>query len=447
MAVTIILIFVFIALNAVLAASEISLVSISESRVSADAEAGNKKAKKVLYFMNNSTSFLSAIQIGITMFGFLNGAIASDAFSQKLVDLISKTNVSIHPDILRAVMTFVITIILTYFQVVFGELVPKRLSIRNPYKVAYATIGFIGAIAKVMRPLVWLLTASTNLILRMLGVNPHDEDNKITEEEIRLMLTSSEKKGVIDEDENEMIQNIFEFDSTVVSDIMTHRTEVSAVDVNISKDDLIEYIKNERYTRIPVYQDNIDDIIGIIHVKDAFRYFIKGESDEFNIKDILRDVHYVPESKNTSELFHEMKAKKIHIAIVIDEYGGTAGIVTIEDLIEEILGDIDDEYDVVETDITEVSKDEYIIDGLADIDQVEDILEAKLPVEDYDTLSGFILGQLGRFPEEDEKVSIEYGQYQFEILEYSDRVITTVKVTRLPDKIEENYDNSELSEY
>lgn len=226
MAITILLIFVFIALNAVLAASEISLVSISESRVSADADAGNKKAKKVLYFMNHSTRFLSAIQIGITMFGFLNGAIASDAFSQRLVDLITKTNVAIPENILRAVMTFSITIVLTYFQVVFGELVPKRLSIRNPYKVAYATIGFIGGIAKVMRPLVWLLTASTNLILRMFGINPHDDENQITEEEIRLMLSSSEKKGVIDEDENEMIQNIFEFDSTVVSDIMTHRTEV-----------------------------------------------------------------------------------------------------------------------------------------------------------------------------------------------------------------------------
>ncbi|CCV64416.1 Membrane-anchored CBS-domain containing protein [Alteracholeplasma palmae J233] len=431
----IVLIIVFIGLNAIFAASEIALVSVNENKVNADAENGNKKAIKVQYFMHKSTNFLSAIQIGITLLGFLNGALAADAFSEALVNSITNATSSIPVNILRPVITFLVMLVLTYFQVVFGEIVPKRLAMRAPEKVSYATVSIVKVIATIMRPFVWVLTASANLVLRIFGVKPGDDENQITEEEIRLMLSSSEKKGVIDENENEMIQNIFEFDNTTVSEIMTHRTEVSAVNIKITKEELIQFINSERYTRFPVYDESIDNIVGIIHVKDVFRYFSKKQ-ETFEIQNVIREAYYVPDSKNVSELFKEMKAQKIHIAVVIDEYGGTAGIVTIEDLIEEILGDIDDEYDDEEIEIEHVSNDEYLIDGLTDLDDVEDEIHANLPVEDYDTLSGFMLGQLGRFPEDDEKIVVEYNGYQFEGITYEDRVVVSVKVTKLEPKEE-----------
>src|SRR5690606_39086135 len=303
-----------------------------------------------------------------------------------------------------SVVTVLITLLLTYLQVVLGELVPKRLAMKAPEAVGYFFIGFLGLIATIMRPFVNLLTGTANLIVKMFGVNPEDNDDTLSEDELRLELNASQMRGLIDQSENEMIQNIFEFDSTTVSEVMTHRTEVSAIDVNSSKEDVLAYVTNEKFTRFPVYEGSIDQIIGILHVKDLLKTIETEKEVPFELRNIIREPLYVPESKNTRQLFVEMQESKTHIAIVIDEYGGTAGIVTLEDLIEEIVGNIFDEYDDDEDEISTIKDNEYVIDGLADIEEVEDILDAKLPVEEYDTLSGFILGQLGRFPEEEEHV-------------------------------------------
>lgn len=434
MGLQIFLIAFFIVLNGIFAASEIALVSASKRELEEDTLLGGKKAKKaqrVLKLVEEPTRFLSTIQIGITMFGFINGVIAADAFSKIISDTIANI-IQLDAVVVAPVVTFIITLILTYFQVIFGELVPKRIAMKWPEKISYLFVGFLSVIAVLMKPFVVLLTSSANLIIRLFGINPDDNDDTLSEEELILELNASESKGFIDSSENEMIQNIFEFDSTTVEEVMTHRTEVSAIKVDSTREELIEFVINEKFTRFPVYEETLDKIVGTLHVKDLLRYLAAHpDTNVFDIHEILRDPLFVPQSKNIRALFREMKLTKTHIAIVIDEYGGTAGIITLEDLIEEILGNISDEYDEDEIEIQAINEDQYEIEGLIDLDDVEDLIHANLPVDEYDTLSGFILGQLGRFPDPDESIVVVYGSYRFEVLSYEDKIIESVLVTRI----------------
>jgi putative hemolysin len=264
---------------------------------------------------------------------------------------------------------------------------------------------------------------------RFFALKPEEGERRMTEEEIRTIVEYSSRSGNIDEEESEMIQNVFDFSDTAVEEIMTHRTEISAINIKSTRKQIIEYVQNERFTRFPVFENDIDHIIGTLHVKDLLK-FLDNAEEKFSLKKLLREPYFVPDSKKTDELFREMQQQKNHIAIVLDEYGGTAGIVTIEDLIEEIVGNIQDEYDEDEEEINQIDAYTYEIEGLTNIDDVEDELEIGLPVEDYDTISGFILGQLGRFPDKDETVSIEFNNCVFEIIETNENVITRVKVTK-----------------
>ena len=446
MGLQIFLIAFFIVLNGIFAASEIALVSASKRELEEDKLLGGKKAKKaqrVLKLVEEPTRFLSTIQIGITMFGFINGVIAADTFSAVISDSIASI-IQLDALVVAPVVTFIITLILTYFQVVFGELVPKRIAMKWPEKISYLFVGFLSVIAVIMKPFVVLLTSSANLIIKLFGINPEDSDDTLSEEELILELNASESKGFIDRSENEMIQNIFEFDSTTVDEVMTHRTEVSAIRVDSTREELIEYVTNEKFTRFPVYEETLDKIVGTLHVKDLLRYLAAHpDTSVFNIDEILRDPLFVPQSKNIRALFREMKLTKTHIAIVIDEYGGTAGIITLEDLIEEILGNISDEYDEDEEEIQAINEDQYEIEGLIDLDDVEDLIHADLPVDEYDTLSGFILGQLGRFPDPDESIVVVYGNYRFEVLSYEDKIIESVLVTRI-EETEETTEDIEI---
>ncbi len=430
----IILIIVLIILNGILSASEIAFVSLSKRKIELDLKENKKRAKKaqrILKITEKPTHYLSTIQVIITMIGFISALIAASIFSDAFsVDIANKLGVS--EQLVYTGLNALITFILTTLQVVFGELVPKRLAIKSPENVAYSFINLLNAFDLIMRPFVWLLTSISNFIVRLFGVNPDDYDDTMTEEELRLELHASELKGEIDETESEMIQNIFEFDDTIVEDVMTHRTEVSAFDISSTREEVINHVTNERFTRFPIYENSIDHIIGTLHVKDLLIYINKNPDPKiFNLHEIIRDPLFVPQSINTRQLFKDMQASKTHIAIVIDEYGGTAGIITIEDLIEEIVGNIFDEYDDDSLEIEELPDDNYIIDGLADIEEVEEKLNANLPTEEYDTLSGFILGQLGRFPDPDEKVTLVYNNYRFEVLSFKDKVIEKVRAIKL----------------
>ncbi len=439
----IILIFVLIFLNAVLSASELALVSLSKRKIEFDLKENKKRAKKaqkILNIIEQPTSYLSTIQVVITMIGFVNALIAASIFSNEIaVNLASYFNVSLN--LMISILNFLITIFLTTLQVIFGELVPKRISLKSPESTAYLFIDLISLFKYIMKPFVWTLTGISNSIVRLFGVNLEDYDDTLTEEELRLELHASELKGEIDETESEMIQNIFEFDDTIVEEVMTHRTEVSAFDITSTREDVIKHVTKERFTRFPIYDGSIDHIIGTLHVKDLLIYIDKNpDPNIFNLNEILREPLFVPQSINTRQLFKDMQASKTHIAIVIDEYGGTAGIITIEDLIEEIVGNIFDEYDDDKEEIEELPNDQYEIDGLADIEEVDDKLKANLPIEEYDTLSGFILGQLGRFPEVDEKVVIVYNNYRFEVLSFKDKVVEKVKAYKIEQAIEKEED-------
>lgn len=414
-----------IILSGIFAAAEIALVIVSDNKINQDADKGNIRAIRIQKFSESPKSYMATLQLLIILIALINGAIALNTFSSYIILWFDSSLSFIEP----LVMLIVVLIVLV-FHVVFGQMIPRRLANKYPENLAYGVIGFVSFMTKIMFPIVWLLELISSLIGRIFGLDPNDGERKMTEEEIRTIVEASGKMGNIDEEESEMIQNIFDFSDTNVEEIMTHRTEISALSVRSTKSQVIKHVQNEQFTRYPVFEGDIDHIIGILHIKDLLKY-IDNVEEKFSIRSLIRPPYFIPDSKKTSELFKEMQRTKNHIAVALDEYGGTAGIVTIEDLLEEIVGNIFDEYDEIDDEIMKVEEGVYEIDGLCNINDVEDSIEAGLPIDDYDTLSGFILGQLGRFPEEDEAILIEYHGFSYEVLETEDKIISRVRVTKL----------------
>ena len=384
--------------------------------------------------MKDSNKFLSTIQIGITLAGFLSSAVASDAFSDRLITLAQTQFPNLSAATFKPIAMVVVTLILSYFTIVFGEMVPKRIGMAYAEKISYAVVHLINILSKLTSPIVKLLSASTNLIVRLLGIDPDQDTEIITEEEIRMMVDVGEEKGNIRENEKTMIFNIFNFDNQPVTDIMTHRTDMKAIDINSSPEAIREFLFNEPYSRYPIYEESIDSIVGVIHLKDILKTQKDGVFHDFDIRDIMRPAYYVPDSIYTDELFYDLQSKKIHIAIVVDEYGGTAGLVTIEDLLEEIVGEIFDEYDVEEDlEIEKVNDHQFLIDGDVPLDHVEQMIFIDLPLDDYETLSGFIVGTIGHLPTADDiNKTIVYNGYEFKILDVSSHYIERIQLTKLP---------------
>lgn len=340
---SILLLIVLIALNAFFAMSEIAILSINSKKIEKMAEEGNKRASLLVRITDDPSDFLSTIQIGITLANLLSSAVAAENFSVYFDQWLSFLPIS--PALLHSIVLVILTLILAYITLIFGELTPKRVAMKSPDSIALNAVSVLWVLYKICRPFIRLLTASVNLVLRLLGINPHDEEEKVTEEEIRLMVEAGEEEGAIEEREKDMIENIFELNDRRVSELMTHRTEVCAIAADSSIRDWVQVAKEERYSRIPVYRDNIDDIIGVVHIKDLISLLNEGTLDQHKLLDFLRPVIYVPETLYTTNLLKQFQEQKIHMAVVVDEYGGTAGIVTLEDLLESIVGEIDDEYD------------------------------------------------------------------------------------------------------
>ena len=425
------LLFVLICVNAFFASSEIAIISLNDNKIKKMAEEGHKKAKLIDKLISEPSSFLSTIQIGITLSGLLASAFAAESFADKLTNAVQATGIPIDGSILKIVSLIIITILLAYFQLVLGELVPKRLAMQKPEAISMFSIKPISFLSKIASPFVKFLTLSTNFVIRLFGVNPDADEERITEEEIRMMVDVGKEKGAIQLSEKEMIDNIFEFDNTIVSEVMTHRTDIIGISINSTLKECMDVTVNEKYTRIPVFEETIDNVVGILHVKDLLQYVSQSTStDKFDLKSIIRQPYFVPESKKTDILFKDMQKNKMHMAIVIDEYGGTAGLVTIENLIEQIVGNIFDEYDEEEKDIEKLDDNTFIINGAADLDSVKHYLEVELPIDDYDTLSGFVVGQLGRIPTEEEKPEVEFNGLIFRVQEVDEKRISKVKVCK-----------------
>ena len=419
-----------IALNAFFAASEIALISLNDNKIKLMAEEGNKKAVLLRKLLSEPSRFLATIQIGITLAGFLASAFAAESFADRLVNYLKTKQVPVSENVLKTIAVILITMILSYFTLVLGELVPKRLAMKKAEPISFFVAAPLNFLSVVAAPFVRLLTASTNFFVRLFGVDPNADEEQVTEEEIRMMVDVGEEKGAIHESEKEMINNIFEFDNKIVSDIMTHRTEIVGIAVSSSLKDVIALINREKYTRFPVFEDDIDNIIGVLHVKDLLQFLEDSAREDFNLKKIIRHPYFIPASKKTDELFKDLQSTKTHMAIAIDEYGGTAGIVTIEDLIEEIVGNIFDEYDEEEKEIEKLDENTFLINGTVSLDKAKDFLDVELPTEDYETLSGFLIGQLGRIPGEEENPVLEFDGVVFKVEKIIEKRISRVKVCK-----------------
>ena len=419
---------VLILLNAYFAATEIAYISLNDAKVSKQAKEGNKKAKQIENMLKNPSKFLATIQIGITFAGFLSSAFASDAFADDLAPILYNLFPVIGLDVWQGISIILITIILSFFTLVFGELVPKRLAMKYYEKIAYGTIGVIRGISIFTSPFVKLLTVSTNMVSKIFGVS-EDEEEIVTEEEIKMMIDEGEEKGTIEQEEKELLNNVFAFNDIIVSEIMTPRTDMFAIEINEDLNEILDKIDDYKYSRIPVYEENVDDIKGVLFIKDILKEM--RNSKKIDIRKIMREPYFVPESKEIDELFRELQKSKQQMAIVIDESGGTAGLITMEDIIEELMGNILDEYDDdEEIDYKKIDENTYLLNGSLSLYYIKKLLNVEIPEGDYDTLSGYLLEKLGRIPEDDEKVVIEDGDLTYKIEEYEDKRIKYVKVCK-----------------
>ncbi len=422
-----IILVILIFFNAFFAATEIAYISLNDAKIEKQAKEGNKKAKQIEKMLKNPSRFLATIQIGITLAGFLSSAFASEAFADELAPILNGLFPIISQEIWKGISIVIITIILSFFTLVFGELVPKRLAMKYYEKIAFATIGIVKAISTITSPFVKLLTVATNMISKIFGVSDSEEE-VVTEEEIKIMIDQGEQKGTIEQEEKELLNNVFAFNDIIVSEIMTPRTDMYAIEINENLDDILDELDEYKYSRIPIYEESIDNIQGILFIKDTLKML--KERNHVDIREIIRDAYFVPESKEIDELFRELQKNKQQMAIVIDEYGGTAGLITMEDIIEELMGNIFDEYDEEEVEYKKIDENTYIISGSSTLYDIKKIFDVEIPEGDYETLSGYLLEKLGRIPNEDEKPVIEDEYLTYKIEEYEDKRIKHVKVCK-----------------
>lgn len=432
MQITILIILILI--NAFFAASEIAFISLNDTKIELMVKDGNKKAKKIAKMLKTPSRFLATIQIGITLAGFLSSAFASDSFADDLAPVLYNWIPSIGFETWKGISIIIITIVLSYFTLIFGELVPKRIAMKKSEMIAFASIGVIHFISIVTSPFVRFLEFSTNIVSKLFGVTGNEEE-VVTEEEIRMMVDVGQEKGTIDLNEKEMINNVFEFNDRTVSEIMTPRNEIFALDSNLAMSEaILEIAEDYKYSRIPVYKENIDLIIGILYIKDML---LEQKNKNTKIKNLVKDAYFVPETKKVNELFSEMRKNKKQIAIVIDEYGGTAGLITMEDILEEIVGDIFDEFDEFENEYEKIDENTYILDGGMPIYECRKILNINIPEGDYETLSGYLIEALGRIPGEKEKPVLEIENIVYKIEKIKNKRIMKIKVCITDAKKEE----------
>ena len=390
---------ILIALNAFFAATEIAVISLNEKKVRALAEDGNKKAVKMLKIIEEPTQFLSTIQIGITLAGFLGSAFAADNFAEVLSAAISKAfNLSAdNTKIINTVAVVLVTLILSYFTLIFGELVPKRIAMKHKEKLANSVCGIISFLAAVLKPIIWFLTISTNAVLRLVGIDPHEKEEPVSEEDIVLMLDAGADEGSLDHDDIEYIKNVFKLDKMTAEDGMTPRKSVISISYDASDKEILEIIEEESYSRIPVYEDNPDKIIGILHACD---YLLKRNEKNFNLKSILHTPVFVPETVSLDVLFKDMQTDHNHLAVVVNEYGETSGIVTMEDILEEIVGEIWDERDEEIDEFKKIGDNTYKVLCTASLEDFREYFKLEDEEElDVSTVNGWITEITGIIPE------------------------------------------------
>ena len=433
------LLIVLILINGLFSCAEIAVLQVGDAKLRKLSEDGNKRADKLLRLTVEPAKFLSTIQEAITLAGFLSSAFAADSFAKPLTDVVLLTGLPVAREVIENVAIILITMILSYVSIVFGELVPKRLAQAYTEKIALSIAGILELASTIFAPFVWLLTASTNRVLRMLGIRPEDVEEKVSEEDIKLMLDEGTEKGTIETVENEMIQNVFEFNDLTVEDVCTHRPDVAMLYLEDTDRQWRKTIYSHRYAIYPICGEDDDDIVGVLDTKDYFR--LPDQSRGNVMKNAVDKPFFVSQNMKVSDLFATMKRTRKYYAIVIDEYGGMTGIVTVHDLIEALVGDLQDEDEVPEPDpIEAIGENEWIVLGTADIEDVNEKLKVNIPTEDADTFGGYLMGIIGTVPDDGSSFHLETDELNVDVAYIKNRRIGKTIVRK---KVKEDVDEQE----
>ncbi len=409
--------------NAFFAAAEMAMVSTNSSKIKRLADKGNKKAKMVLRFQTDSTKFLSTIQIAITFAGFFSSGSAAASLTEPLGTWLY---VSFNVPGAKEIAFVSVTLLLAMFTLVFGELVPKRVALHNPEKFSLLSVGIINFVAVVFTPLISFLTFSTNLVMKLLRMDEDDADEKVTREEIKSLIRRGQATGTLEPKEVEMINSVIEFNDKLAREVMTPKVNVFSIDYLQPIDNYLPELTQIKYSHVPVYEDDIDNIIGVLQTKDFLKAAIKDGFENVDIKSLLVEPYLVPESKNVGELLKEMQISKVHFTLLIDEFGGFAGIVSLKDLVEEVMGDLEDEH--IDSKVQKIDNATYIVDGLITIDELNDKLNLNLSSENYDTLTGYLIDIIGYIPKEDEDPTVEVDNLVFKIESIKKKRLNKVKI-------------------
>ena len=428
---------ILILINAFFAATEIAVISLNANKLRKLEEEGDKLAPKLLHMVEDSSGFLSTIQIAITLSGFLGAAFAGDAFAEYLTAWLLSLGVGIPASVLDTISLVVVTIILSYFTLVFGELVPKRIAMQKSMEMARLSCRVVSAIATIAKPVVKLLSLSTNGVLRLLRMKTDVEEEQVTEDEIRMMIDLGNENGAINEDEKELLHNVFDFSDQTVSDVMTHAADVESISVDATREEVLDTIRSTGLSRFPVYGEDESDILGVLNTRDFLVDWVSDGTK--SVRDLMRPAYLVPESLSADDLLRDMQIKKIHLAVVLDEYGELAGVITVEDLLEEIVGNIYDEFDPAEPqELEQLGENLWRVSGSLSVEDLAEELDMELPEdEDYDTVGGMLLSCLRTIPEDGSRPLVQVHGLELQAEKVEDHRIRSVLVRKLPDDTEE----------
>lgn len=424
-----ILLIILIFVNAAFAGAEIAVISMKDAKLKKMADDKDKRAIRLLDLTEQPARFLATIQVAITLAGLLQSAFAAENFAGPMVSFLVGIGVTVPENVLRTASIVVITVVLAYFTLVFGELVPKRIGMKKAESIALGMSGILYWLAKIAAPVVWFLSVSTNFILRLIRINPEEEDEAVTEEEIKMMLAEGKEKGTIPSEENELIQNVFEFNDITAEELCTHRRDVVSLNLDETIEEWEKTISETRFSRYPVCDDKLDDVVGILDIKDFYR--CENKDIAYIKENIIKKVLFVPESMKANTLFDKMRNKKEHFAVVIDEYGGLSGVVTIYDIFEVVFGDFDENSDDKPQDIEQLEENTWKIEGTCDLEEVAKILNISMPIDTYDTFSGFVCGITGNIPEEGEHFVIQWENLEIEVLNVKNHIIQNAIVKKV----------------
>ncbi|EAD3876400.1 TPA_asm: HlyC/CorC family transporter [Listeria monocytogenes] len=419
-----ILIVVLTMLNAFFASAEMALVSLNKNRVKSQAETGDKKAIMLAKLVDDPSKFLATIQVGITLAGFFSSASAATSIATRLESVFGGSSFA------KELSIIVVTIVLSYITLVFGELYPKRLALQKSEKIARVSVRPIMAVGVVLRPFVKFLSFSTDILVKLTRMEKNTDNEKMTREEMQLLIETGRRDGVIEVEELQMLRGVFEMDNKYAREVMVPRTDAFMVDAEIESEELCDALLSENFSRVPVYTGDQDSVLGILHMKDFFAEARKSGFENIDVKALVKDAYFAQETMFIDDLLKNMQRTRNQMAILMDEYGGVAGIVTVEDLLEEIVGEIDDENDVFSDEVKKIDETTFIVEGRMPLDDFNEMFHVELPSRGVDTVAGFVLTLTGTIPEEDDKVVVEYGTLRFTVEEMNDARLVSVRVEK-----------------